>query len=73
MTELNWDPLFDKDYVDEGILAAAKKKPIKNILKSYVSVQNPFKLTYLFRSKLTYLFGGEKLHKNCFQSFFLAA
>jgi hypothetical protein len=42
MTEINWDPLFDKDLVDEGILTAAKKRQIKNILKSYVSAYDPF-------------------------------
>jgi len=42
MTEINWDPLFDKDFADESILSAAKKRQIKNILKSYVSAYDPF-------------------------------
>jgi hypothetical protein len=41
MTEQFWDPLQEK-LEDEGILAAAKKRQIKNILKSYVSAYDPF-------------------------------
>ena len=42
MSEIFWDPLFDKNFEDESILAAAKKRQIKNILKSYVSAYDPF-------------------------------
>jgi hypothetical protein len=42
MTEINWDPLFDKNFEDESILSAAKKRQIKNILKSYVNAYDPF-------------------------------
>lgn len=42
MTESIWDPLFDKNFEDENILSAAKKRQIKNILKSYVSAYDPF-------------------------------
>lgn len=41
MTEQFWDPLQEK-LEDEGLLAAAKKRQIKNILKSYVSAYDPF-------------------------------
>jgi len=41
MTEHFWDPLQEK-LEDAGILAAAKKRQIKNILKSYVSSYDPF-------------------------------
>lgn len=41
MNEQFWDPLQEK-LEDEGILAAAKKRQIKNILKSYVSAYDPF-------------------------------
>lgn len=42
MIENNWDPLFEKNFEDEALLAAAKKRQIKNILKSYVSSYDPF-------------------------------
>ena len=41
MIEQSWDPLQEK-LEDEGLLAAAKKRQIKNILKSYVSSYDPF-------------------------------
>lgn len=41
MSEQFWDPLSDK-LEDEGLLSAAKKRQIKNILKSYVSAYDPF-------------------------------
>ncbi|MEE9314253.1 MAG: hypothetical protein V3V02_06365 [Rhizobiaceae bacterium] len=36
-----WDPLEAADSVDANVLAAAKKREIKNILKSYVSNYDP--------------------------------
>jgi hypothetical protein len=41
MTDQTWDPLQEK-LEDEGLLSAAKKRQIKNILKSYVSSYDPF-------------------------------
>lgn len=38
---LSWDPLEAADTVDANVLAAAKKREIKNILKSYVSNYDP--------------------------------
>lgn len=42
MTEIFWDPLLDKDFDDEAIKLAQKKRQIKNILKSYVSSYDCF-------------------------------
>ncbi len=36
----SWDPLIEQS--DADILAEAKKRQIKNILKSYVGVYDPF-------------------------------
>ncbi len=41
ITDQTWDPLQEK-LEDEGLLSAAKKRQIKNILKSYVSSYDPF-------------------------------
>jgi len=41
MIEIVWDPL-DKNLEDESILSSAKKRQIKNILKSYVSAYDTF-------------------------------
>ncbi|WP_212743408.1 ATP-binding protein [Shimia litoralis] len=38
---LSWDPLEAADTVDANVLASAKKREIKNILKSYVSNYDP--------------------------------
>jgi hypothetical protein len=38
----SWDPLAAADDVDANVLASAKKRDIKNILKSYVSNYDPF-------------------------------
>lgn len=40
-TSLTWDPLEAADIVDANVLASAKKREIKNILKSYVSNYDP--------------------------------
>lgn len=40
-TQLSWDPLEAADTVDANVLASAKKREIKNILKSYVSNYDP--------------------------------
>jgi hypothetical protein len=37
-----WDPLEAAEATDKDVLAAAKKREIKNILKSYVSNYDPF-------------------------------
>ena len=42
MSDISWDPLVDRDFEDASILSAAKKRQIKNILKSYVSAYDPF-------------------------------
>lgn len=45
MTDLDftsWDPLEAAEATDQDVLAAAKKREIKNILKSYVSNYDPF-------------------------------
>jgi hypothetical protein len=41
MSEITWDPLHEK-LEDQGLIAATKKRAIKNILKSYVSAYDPF-------------------------------
>ena len=38
----SWDPLEAADGTDQELLSAAKKREIKNILKSYVSNYDPF-------------------------------
>ena len=38
----SWDPLEAADETDEALVSAAKKREIKNILKSYVSNYDPF-------------------------------
>ena len=38
----SWDPLEAATDTDKDIVAAAKKREIKNILKSYVSNYDPF-------------------------------
>lgn len=38
----NWDPLETANDIDKDVVAAAKKREIKNILKSYVSNYDPF-------------------------------
>lgn len=40
--EATWDPLEAAGGIDANVLAAAKKREIKNILKSYVSNYDPF-------------------------------
>lgn len=45
MSEINissWDPLETANDIDKDVVAAAKKREIKNILKSYVSNYDPF-------------------------------
>lgn len=42
MTEKTWDPLSSGAVVDSEILAAAQKRQIRNILKSYVGMYDPF-------------------------------
>jgi hypothetical protein len=42
MTEIFWDPLENKKYDDQDLISAAKKRQIKNILKSYVSAYDSF-------------------------------
>jgi len=37
-----WDPLSEGDDIDEEIIFSAKKRQIKNILKSYVGMYDPF-------------------------------
>lgn len=37
-----WDPLSEESNIDVEILLAAKKREIKNILKSYVGMYDPF-------------------------------
>jgi hypothetical protein len=41
-TVLSWDPLDAADDTDKEVVSAAKKREIKNILKSYVSNYDPF-------------------------------
>lgn len=41
MNESTWDPL-EEHQTDQGLLVAAKKRQIKNILKSYVGDYDPF-------------------------------
>jgi hypothetical protein len=41
-TFTSWDPLEAADGTDQELLSAAKKREIKNILKSYVSNYDPF-------------------------------
>lgn len=41
-TILSWDPLEAADDTDKEVVSAAKKREIKNILKSYVSNYDPF-------------------------------
>lgn len=38
----SWDPLESANDIDKDVVAAAKKREIKNILKSYVSNYDPF-------------------------------
>lgn len=40
--QVSWNPLESAEIIDANILAAAKKREIKNILKSYVSNYDPF-------------------------------
>lgn len=42
MSEKTWDPLSSGAEADSEILAAAQKRQIKNILKSYVGMYDPF-------------------------------
>ncbi len=45
MTEINrteWDPLKSSSDIPEELVSAAKKRQIKNILKSYVGLYDPF-------------------------------
>ena len=43
MKKYEWDPLqHSSDKLDAEILSAAKKRQIKNILKSYVGTYDPF-------------------------------
>lgn len=42
MAMVSWDPLDAVDDTDKEIVSAAKKREIKNILKSYVSNYDPF-------------------------------
>ncbi|MEI7152206.1 hypothetical protein [Pectobacterium carotovorum] len=39
---ISWDPLETANEIDADVVAAAKKREIKNILKSYVSNYDPF-------------------------------
>nr|WP_321482714.1 ATP-binding protein [uncultured Cohaesibacter sp.] len=39
---MSWDPLAEAGSIDANILASAKKREIRNILKSYVSNYDPF-------------------------------
>jgi len=39
--DIGWDPLEAADQTDQEVLSAAKKRAIKNILKSYVSNYDP--------------------------------
>ncbi len=40
--QITWDPLEAAGAIDANVLASAKKREIKNILKLYVSNYDPF-------------------------------
>lgn len=42
MSAFEWDPLKNEEELDIELLSAAKKRQIKNILKSYVGTYDPF-------------------------------